>query len=54
MDAERLQEIDRKIKRYEGIDVLLNHDLWEKENGAGNPEKTDDAVSQNARGNNNE
>jgi hypothetical protein len=24
MDTDRVQEIDRKIKRYEGIDELLN------------------------------
>jgi hypothetical protein len=45
MDAGRLREIDRKIKRYKGIDELLNHGLHEKDSDAANRERTDGDAS---------
>ncbi|MDR2406632.1 MAG: hypothetical protein LBE13_00740 [Bacteroidales bacterium] len=47
MDTKRLREIDRKIKRYEGIDILLSHDLQEKDNDTVDREKSGNAASQN-------
>jgi hypothetical protein len=47
MDTERLQEIDRKIKRYEGIGTLLSRDLQENDTDAVNLEETDDTASGN-------
>jgi hypothetical protein len=55
MDAKRLQEIDQKIKRYEGIDALLHQDLQEEENkDSVNQEKTDDIILQYSGGEENE
>jgi hypothetical protein len=31
MDPDRVQELDKKIKRYEGIDVLLDRDLHKED-----------------------
>jgi precorrin-6B methylase 2 len=54
MDAKRLQEIDRKIKRYEGIDILLSHDLQEENGDAVTWEEVDNTTSENLRTDKNE
>jgi hypothetical protein len=54
MDTERLQEIDQKIKRYEGIEELLGSGLQRTDKDAVEQEETDNAVSQDSRRNENE
>jgi hypothetical protein len=54
MDADRLREIDQKIKRYEGIDELLNQGLHEKDGNAANQEQTDDEALKNSKEGENE
>jgi hypothetical protein len=54
IDTERLREIDKKIKRYEGIDALLSHILHEKDKDATNWKETDDVAPQSLNVNENE
>jgi hypothetical protein len=44
MDPDRVEEIDRKIKRYEGIDELLNRRGAEKDGDAADLKETDAAA----------
>jgi hypothetical protein len=48
MDTDRVQELDKKIKRYEGIDVLLDRALHKAEMDAVNREEAGGADLNNS------
>jgi N-acetylglucosaminyldiphosphoundecaprenol N-acetyl-beta-D-mannosaminyltransferase len=49
MNAERLLEIDRRIKRYESIDVLLDQIFTKNDQDVGNQREEEDAVLQDLK-----
>jgi hypothetical protein len=49
MDADRLKKIDKKIKRYEGIDALLKQYIQAVNKNPDDTEKPDGTSTQNLK-----
>jgi hypothetical protein len=54
MDPDRVQEIDRKIRRYKGIDDLLNQDSYKDDQDASAQRENDGTAPQKTQEDENE